>query len=275
MSGFHPFGGRVSKHFGDNLSPHDTYLSYHDVSLTKEDVSCIRSDWLTDNAISFWEEYLEHEKLVEYPRARINLLRPSMVFMLLQTQNPIVVEDALPNFSETTHIFLPINDCRNSMEAEGGSHWSLLLVSAVDGVAFHYDSLQQSNDREAENVTRKIATLLRQPIRFVPMRDSPQQENGSDCGVFVCLMMRHLLLNKLLRAGSREKVSMGMRDKEFDASAGRKEMLKIIEDFRKEAQRRRSRSKSPFSSGDSKSPPRIGDADETSNGKRHANGSPH
>ncbi|KAK7521946.1 hypothetical protein IWZ03DRAFT_435431 [Phyllosticta citriasiana] len=219
--------------------------------------------------------YLEHEKLVEYPRARINLLRPSMVFMLLQTQNPIVVEDALPNFSETTHIFLPINDCRNSMEAEGGSHWSLLLVSAVDGVAFHYDSLQQSNDREAENVTRKIATLLRQPIRFVPMRDSPQQENGSDCGVFVCLMMRHLLLNKLLRAGSREKVSMGMRDKEFDASAGRKEMLKIIEDFRKEAQRRRSRSKSPFSSGDSKSPPRIGDADETSNGKRHANGSPH
>ncbi|KAK8244332.1 hypothetical protein HDK77DRAFT_28526 [Phyllosticta capitalensis] len=271
MSGFHPFGGRVSKHFGDNLSPHDTYLSYHDVSLTKEDVSCIRSDWLTDSAISFWEEYLEHEKLIEYPRARINLLRPSMVFMLLQTPDPSIVKDALPDFTHTTHIFLPINDCRNSMQAEGGSHWSLLVVSRVDGVAFHYDSLQQSNDREAHIVTQKMSTLLGQRIRFVAMRDSPQQENSSDCGMFVCLMMRHLLLDKLLRADSKEKVSMSMREKGFDATAGRKEMLKIIDDFRKEAQRRRSRSKSPFSSGDSKSPPRIGDDDETSHGKRHSN----
>jgi hypothetical protein len=31
MSGFHPFGGRVSRHFGDQLAPDDAYLSYHDV----------------------------------------------------------------------------------------------------------------------------------------------------------------------------------------------------------------------------------------------------
>lgn len=37
--GFHPFGGRVSKHFGETLSPDDAYLSYHDVRLTREDVS--------------------------------------------------------------------------------------------------------------------------------------------------------------------------------------------------------------------------------------------
>lgn len=184
--------------------------------------------------------YLEHEKLIEYPRARINLLRPSMVFMLLQTPDPSIVKDALPDFTHTTHIFLPINDCRNSMQAEGGSHWSLLVVSRVDGVAFHYDSLQQSNDREAHIVTQKMSTLLGQRIRFVAMRDSPQQENSSDCGMFVCLMMRHLLLDKLLRADSKEKVSMSMREKGFDATAGRKEMLKIIDDFRKEAQRRRS-----------------------------------
>jgi len=38
--GFHPFGGRVSKHFGETLSPDDAYLSYHDVRLTREDVCC-------------------------------------------------------------------------------------------------------------------------------------------------------------------------------------------------------------------------------------------
>lgn len=68
MSGFHPFGGRVSRHFGESvsrceldllyrrpadtplqLSPDDAYLSYYDVRLTREDVDCIKNDWLTDN----------------------------------------------------------------------------------------------------------------------------------------------------------------------------------------------------------------------------------
>ncbi|OJD31067.1 ulp1 protease family protein [Diplodia corticola] len=257
MSGFHPFKGRVSRHFGENLAPDDAILSYYDIRLTKEDIDCIKCDWLTDNAIAFWEEWLEHEHLSAYPKANISLLRPSMSFMMIQTPDPLTLKEALPNFSRTTHIFLPINDCRNVMEAEGGSHWSLLLVSVVDGVAFHYDSLCESNDQEARVATQKMATLLGRSLRFISMDDCPQQENGSDCGVFVCLLMRYLLLNRLLRADSKEKVSMSMAGKNVEASAGRKEMLKIIDGFRKEG-RRRSRSKSPFSDH-SKSPPRIGD----------------
>lgn len=163
-----------------------------------------------------------------------------MCFMLLQTPDPLTLKEALPDFSRTTHIFLPVNDCRNVMEAEGGSHWSLLLVSVVDGVAFHYDSLAESNDREARVATQKMATLLGRSLRFISMEDSPQQENGSDCGVFVCLLMRYLLINRLLRADSKEKVSMSMSGKDVEATAGRKEMLKIIDGFRKEGQRRRS-----------------------------------
>jgi len=66
MSGFHPFGGRVSRRLGASsvghlsrlgatsvdigqLAPEDAYLSYHDVRLTREDVDCIKNDWLTDN----------------------------------------------------------------------------------------------------------------------------------------------------------------------------------------------------------------------------------
>ncbi|CZR51022.1 related to sentrin-specific protease SENP8 (SUMO-specific protease) [Phialocephala subalpina] len=261
--GFHPFKGRVSRHFGDSLAPDDAYLSYYDIRLTKEDVDTLKNDWLTDNTIAFWEEYLEREELKKYPSSHIVLLRPSMAFMLMQTPNPLTLKDALPNFSRTTHIFLPINDARNVSVAEGGSHWSLLLVSVIDGVAFHYDSLTPSNYNEAFLATDKLGQLLGRPLRFMNLEDSPQQENSSDCGVYVCIQMRHLLLKRLLSANAREKVSMSMGGKLVDANGGRKEMLKTIEGFRKEGERRRSheesRSSSPFMKGktDSRSPPRI------------------
>lgn len=186
------------------------------------------------------ERYLEREFLVQYNTSNIVLLRPSMSFMILQTPNPLSLREALPDFSHTTHVFLPINDCRNVTEAEGGTHWSLLLISIVDGIAFHYDSLPPGNVWEANTATRKFSMLFNRPIQFVSLRDSPIQENGSDCGVFVCLNMRHLLLKRLLLANASEKVSMSLGGKKVDARAGRKEIAKIIEGFRKEGERRRS-----------------------------------
>jgi sentrin-specific protease 8 len=163
-----------------------------------------------------------------------------MSFMLIQTPDPLTLKDALPDFTRTTHIFLPINDCRNVEIAEGGSHWSLLLVSVVDGVSFHYDSLNPANHDEAQMASYKLGLLLGKKLQFVDLTDSPQQENSSDCGVFVCIQMRHLLLKRLLLADSKQKISMSMSGKTIDAGAGRKEMLKIIEAFRKEGERRRS-----------------------------------
>jgi sentrin-specific protease 8 len=163
-----------------------------------------------------------------------------MAFMLMQTPDPLTLKEALPDFSRTTHIFLPINDAHNVSVAEGGSHWSLLLVSIIDGVAFHYDSLSPSNWKEANLATKKLSQLLGRPLRFMNLEDSPQQENSSDCGVYVCIQMRHLLLKRLLSANSKEKISMSMAGKMIDANGGRKEMLKIIETFRKEGERRRS-----------------------------------
>jgi Ulp1 protease family, C-terminal catalytic domain len=158
--------------------------------------------------------------------------------------------------------------------AEGGTHWSLLLVSIVDGVAFHYDSLPPGNQEEAYQVSQQFAKLLNKTIRFIPLSDSPQQENSSDCGVFVCLNMRHLLLKRLLLVRTNEKVSMSMGGRRIDAREGRKEMLRIIDEFRREGERRRSSvdplpktklsganiirvSASPHPSRKSRSPPRI------------------
>ncbi|EQL34959.1 Ulp1 protease, variant 1 [Blastomyces dermatitidis ER-3] len=267
--GFNRFKDRMRGRFGDSSSPDDAYLSYHDVRLTNEDIYTLKTDWLTDNVIAFWEEYLEREFLVNYQSANIVLLRPSMSFMLLQTPDPRTLRDVLPDFTKTSHIFLPINDCRNVNEAEGGTHWSLLLVSVVDGVAFHYDSLPPGNCDEALQATQKLSHLLNKQLRFINLDDSPVQENSSDCGVFVCLHMRHLLLKRLLMANSSEKISMSLRGMRVNANNGRKEIVRIIERFRKKGQRRRSSSVNASSNSNSngtsdsqrekrsRSPPRV------------------
>lgn len=184
-----------------------------------------------------------------------------MAFLLMNTKDPLSLKSALPDFQKTTHIFLPVNDCRSVDVAEGGSHWSLLLVSVIDGVAFHYDSLTPANMQEAKLVAHRISQLLGKPLKFINLDDSPQQENSSDCGVYVCLLMQHLLMSRLLRAHAQDKISMSMRGKDVDARGGRKEMLRIIEARRQEGERRRSRSHSPGEKhySKSKSPPRIGD----------------
>jgi sentrin-specific protease 8 len=162
-----------------------------------------------------------------------------MTFLLMKSKDLAGVKAALPDFRNITHIFLPINDNRNVNQAEGGSHWSLLLVSLIDGVAFHYDSLEGANNAEAWEASKRLSTVVGKPLRFHHLSECPQQENGSDCGVFVCIIMRHLLIKRLLAVNAGEKISMSMAHKAIDSIGARKEMLKIIESFRKEGERRR------------------------------------
>ncbi|KAL3954066.1 hypothetical protein ACCO45_012022, partial [Purpureocillium lilacinum] len=235
-----PFRQRMARHFGESLSPEKQYLSYYDVCLTVEDVKMLKNDWLTDNNIAFWEEYLERETLSRYPQAHIVLLRPSMSFLLMKEHDTKSVKAALPDFNKVTHVFMPINDNTNPSLPEGGSHWSLLLISVLDGLAFHYDS---DGWCERAGGSSRHSQVWRDHEPSLPLhqpRRHPQQENGSDCGVFVCLLMRHLLVKRLLSANAREKVSMSMSGKMVDSSGGRKEMLRIIENLRKEGERRRS-----------------------------------
>lgn len=197
-------------------------------------------NYLVDLVIDFLLRYLERECLKYYQGAKIVLLRPSMSFMLIQTPDPSTLRDVLPDFSCVTHIFLPINDCRNVEIAEGGTHWSLLVVSPFDGLAFHYDSLLPANRSDALMASHKISLLLGKPLTFMELSDSPQQTNSNDCGVFVCILMRHLLVKRVLQADRETKINMSLNSKAVDAVAGRKEMLRIIETFRKEGEKRRS-----------------------------------
>lgn len=196
--------------------------------------------------------WLEREILPKYPQARICLLRPSMTYLLMSHPDPKQLRADLPDMSKVTHVFLPISDAVSRTQPDG-SHWSLLLVSKIDGVAFHYDSLGGANNMDSMRATEQLSKLIGMPLRYQAIPDCPQQQNGNDCGVFVCILMRHLLVKRLLNANAREKVSMSMSNKMIDASGARKEMTNIIQSLRKEGERRRSAS--PY--GKSDAAPRI------------------
>lgn len=190
----------------------------------------------------FWEDYLEHEKLRDYPPSNIVLLRPNVSHLLLRTPTNTVssLGSALPDLKKATHMFLTVNDNRDPDSIAGGTHWSLLVVSLIDGIAFHYDSLTPTNYEDARLLTFHLSLVTGTQIRLLNIDGTPQQANGVDCGVHVCLMMQYLLLEKLLNQTSDQPINMSLGDNDIDAAVGRKEMMKIIDSRRKEAQRMQS-----------------------------------
>lgn len=177
---------------------------------------------------------MEATVLSKEPLAKVCLLRPSIAYFILKAPDPLASTDALPDFRETTHIFLPVNDNPNVDQPGGGTHWSLLLLSIIDRRAFHYDSLNRHNEGAAYELTNRFTAVLNMqssPLEFVNI-DSPQQNNGKDCGVFVCFLIQTLLRNNLLVANTEAKVNMSMAGKGIDAASGRKEILRTIEKFR-------------------------------------------
>ena len=190
--------------------------------------------------ISFYEEYLEHETLAKHETANIVLLRPSMTLMLFVSDDPESLKEALPSFKGVSHVFLPINDNTDTEKAEGGSHWSLLVVSTIDKKSFHYDSLASANRKESRIVSQKMGRLLGYELAYVDLEDTPQQTNSSDCGVFVCMIMANLLVTKLLTRHNGEQTHMNLRNKPMDAHRTRINILRLINDLRRLGQKRRS-----------------------------------
>ncbi|TVY85456.1 NEDD8-specific protease [Lachnellula suecica] len=241
-------GLTLSEDPGKSKQPLQTsYLTYHNVRLQEPDIDWLERDWVSEGIIAFYEEYLERG--ADYQRAsaaavvNIVLLRPSIVMALLhslrmahETENTThKTAGILPNLSRTTHIFIPLPNSHSGNMAHRDSHWSLLLVSVIDSKAFHYDSWIPRNEKNAHLVLRGLEGILGKTIRYVGLgpKHSPQLEYSSDSGIYVCIAMHHLLINRLLDTKCTQEVSMSMGGSAIDAWGAREDLLAIIEGLRK------------------------------------------
>ena len=99
-------------------------------------------------------------------------------------------------------VFFPINWRQE--------HWALAVVDFREQGIFYYDSLAHLNYHDQEYLTRIVTyiekehmTKIQQPIdttfwRLETVQDVPRQNNGVDCGVFLCKYMDFLSTDEKL-----------------------------------------------------------------------------
>ena len=171
--------------------------------------------------------YLETNLLTNpnYTSAQIHLLRPSISYSLTRRAEP--ASGMLPPLDGYSHVFVPINNNPDPTQV-GGTHWSLLLVSLLDRMAFHYDSAHSSNWKQAQRATHNLSRYLKVDLELRDLPDSPQQRNYVDCGPFVCCEISYLLRERLLKHYKYDRVNMSLGRVSIDAHDMRKKLLQTI-----------------------------------------------
>ena len=96
-----------------------------------------------------------------------------------------------------SYIFMPLNNNKiiEKTLSDQGSHWSLLIINLEDTTLTHYDSLLGgANLIEAKLFFQKYKSYFKL-TRFIEAENYPQQNNSSDCGIFVCGKIHSFFLN--------------------------------------------------------------------------------
>lgn len=182
----------------DHSTNNNIVLSFHDSLLRQSDIELLMGpQWLNDNIISFYLEYLE--KVLFKDHKQLLFVSPEVTQCIKIITGGIDEASIFLsplNVNEKTFIFFPIND--NENDSIGGSHWSLLVFSRPERKFFHYDSANNSNLRHCRLFILKIKSLLQCSDGDLVVVDCLQQKNGYDCGVHVLGMIQKIAQNIVL-----------------------------------------------------------------------------
>jgi sentrin-specific protease 8 len=217
----------MTKMSDKRLRSASVYLTYHSVSLKRADVELLDgTNWINDQIIAFYFEYLENDVLTAYDKRKVLLVSPQVTQCL--KLGPI--EEA-GTFLEPLKarqkkfIFFPLND--QDMDQAGGSHWSLLVFSRPEKKFFCFDSLNKFNDTTAEKMFLILKEVLNCPEAIYQKKRCRQQSNTYDCGLYVLINVDELLA-QIINGGDLEDASL------LDASSARtkrQDLRRIIEDL--------------------------------------------
>jgi len=177
--------------------------------------------WLSDASITYVYEHimkcsellgLSNEGLDKLPDDILLIDAATTFWLAMQTRQSVVKDMIAPlRLEERKLVLCPLNNSRDRINADGGSHWGLLVwdrreigtlvercteEAASVGRFFYYDSghfrglCQSQADRVASRlVGQRVRTIL---------GDNAFQSNGYDCGMYV-LMFTAIVIDSFLK----------------------------------------------------------------------------
>jgi sentrin-specific protease 8 len=196
----------------------DLIISYHDAVIYGSDLKLLeqRTQWLNDSCIHFYFTWLTQQRQQRHlpsslPPSSLYFMDPSVVsFWMHQCCDEEDINDFVSSVpfpkrqkSSRGRIFVAVNDnmsaASNWQIPKSGNHWSLLVIDVTgdedDEVQYwHFDSVSSSgNLRAAEDIAQKFRAHVypsgkaksSETNLTVTSAETPQQENGYDCGVHV------------------------------------------------------------------------------------------
>ncbi|KAL9241049.1 hypothetical protein vseg_015207 [Gypsophila vaccaria] len=165
----------------------DMILSYNDTVLRRSDLDILSGPYfLNDRIIEFYFSYLSSSYLSD----GVHLVAPSTAFWLQNCADKETLKAFIEplNLATKELVIFPVNNNDDVTQAEGGSHWSLIVFYKAANVFVHHDSFGQSNSKYSRKLYSSVVEFVANSssgIKYVEHQSSPQQKNGYDCGLFV------------------------------------------------------------------------------------------
>lgn len=180
--------------------------SYDDYSLFGEDIFNLQNDeWLSDSNIALFFSIIKNGFLHEIKS--VMLLPPTFSFLLGNHHDPESLKDVMPSeIGESQVIFCAVNDNIDFDDAQGGSHWSLLVCLRDLGVCHGVDSMEGANSTEMKRLSDQFGLMFNKKFQYREVKNVPQQNNGSDCGVIV-IAITMVYISRILELQSDEIVN--------------------------------------------------------------------
>ena len=175
----------------------EVVASLGDCLVREEDMLLLRpGQWLNDQLIGIIFELSEQETFAGSNIAFIGPEVTQFIKVSPVTELALCLEPL--GLSSKRAVLWALNNCA-SLDAPGGSHWSLLVFLRESRTFYHLDSSAGMNSLVAKDMAWRASKLLGVVVEAsaVVEMEVEQQTNGHDCGVF--LLLNALRVAELLK----------------------------------------------------------------------------
>lgn len=175
-----------------SMNNDNVICKFSNIEIRQSDLNrLINNEWLNDNIIEIYLQLL----IKSSSQTSMYAFNTNYYVMTIdnQYQDTLPPSWAVKALNKVVKFFVPIFHNQN--------HWSLVFVDSIHHNLFHFDSLYEPSEYIVDQIKShfsKCASNFKNIQDYSTNYQSkvPKQKNGVDCGVFLCVYARCIILNE-------------------------------------------------------------------------------